>query len=79
MNKFNHNFNNACARFSFWNAVVCYLFGFEKFLNEQDILTSEDKVSLRKIHERLYECNEESKARQEIYRDKMNLLIGGKL
>ena len=35
MNKFNHNFNNACARFSFWNSIILYFCGFEKFLNEQ--------------------------------------------
>ena len=77
MNKFNHNFNNACVRFNFWNSVILYFGGFDKFVNSQAILTSEDKVSLRKIHECLYECSEEAKARQEVYRNKMNLLIGG--
>ena len=74
MSKFNRKFNNSCARFSFWDALTRHFAEFEVLIKPQDILTAEDRIAMKKIHNLLYQGYQASKDRKAFHLEKMDCL-----
>ena len=74
MRKFNRKFNNLCVGFSLWEMLVRELANFERLLKPECNLSSEDLMTLKKIHAMLYECSQNAKERREVYLSKMENL-----
>lgn len=76
MKKYNRKFNNACACFTFWNALENHFNGFDNLLKSNDKLTSEDRLVLFEIHTLLFKCYQLAKSRRNIHSSKITALIG---
>ena len=70
MDRFNRRFNNSCARFSFWDALTRHFAEFESLIRPKDVLTSEDRAALNKIHKLLYQGYQEAKERRAFHQER---------
>ena len=53
--KFTRQFNVICDRVSFWENMAAHLAMFESLVHRREYLTHEDRKTLRRIHDALYE------------------------
>lgn len=56
--KFTMQFNVICDRVSFWESMAAHLAMFEGLVHRREYLTHEDRKTLRRIHDVLYESYE---------------------
>ena len=56
--KFTRQFNVICDRVSFWESMAAHLAMFEGLVHRREYLTHEDRKTLRRIHDVLYESYE---------------------